>query len=104
MLWYCSKLEYVARSCAKAWLERQDAREEANFREMCEAFTSETKDFCESLHKVFVISLAHLHATLVDLNQSLGKQLLCKDTSETDKEDIKESNETRQDPQPPTQP
>ena len=27
MLWYCSKLEYVVRSCAKAWLERQDLRE-----------------------------------------------------------------------------
>ena len=35
MLWYCSKLEYVVRSCSKAWLERQDVREQTNFKELC---------------------------------------------------------------------
>ena len=64
MLWYCSKLEYVVRSCAKAWLERQDLREEANFREMCEAFTAETREYSASLHQVFARSLAHIHGTL----------------------------------------
>lgn len=64
MLWYCSKLEYVVRSCAKAWLERQDCRDEADFREMCEAFTGETRGFCEQLHQVFVRSLGHVHKTL----------------------------------------
>jgi hypothetical protein len=77
MLWYCSKLEYVVRSCAKAWLERQDGRDEANFREMCEAFTGETRAFCEQLHRVFVLSLAHVHRTLdVLMHYSLEHRVL----------------------------
>ena len=69
MLWYCSKLEYVVRSCAKAWMERQDTREEANFKDMCEAFTKETREYCEQLHQVFMTGLAHVHRTLDALMQ-----------------------------------
>lgn len=77
MLWYCSKLEYVVRSCAKAWLERQDCRDEANFREMCEAFTSETKEYCSQLHQIFLRSLAHVHKTLdVLMHYSLEHKVL----------------------------
>ena len=77
MLWYCSKLEYVVRSCAKAWMERQDSRDEANFREMCEAFTAETKDYCGQLHEIFVRSLAHVHKTLdVLMHFSLDHRVL----------------------------
>ena len=76
MLWYCSKLEYVVRSCAKAWLERQDVRAESNFKDMCEAFTAETKDFCDSLYNIFVISQSHLHKTMHILNQSICQKVL----------------------------
>ena len=65
MLWYCSKLEYVVRSCAKAWLERQDLREEANFREMCYLFTTETREYSPSRHQIFTCSLAHIHGALM---------------------------------------
>jgi hypothetical protein len=77
MLWYCSKLEYVVRSCAKAWLERQDSRDEANFREMCEAFTGESREYCEQLHQVFMRSLGHVHRTLdVLMHYSLEHRVL----------------------------
>ena len=70
MLWYCSKLEYVVRSCTKAWLERQDCRNELNFQEMCEAFTKETGEYCEQLYRMFVKSLEHVHKTLDALMHS----------------------------------
>ena len=77
MLWYCSKLEYVVRSCAKAWLEHQDSRDEANFREMCEAFTAETKEYCGQLHQIFLRSLSHVHKTLdVLMHYSLDHKVL----------------------------
>lgn len=77
MLWFCSKLEYVIRSCAKAWVERQDAREESNFRELSEAFTAETKEYCAQLHQIFVRSLDHVHLTLDALmQQSLEHRVL----------------------------
>ena len=77
MLWYCSKLEYVVRSCAKAWLERQDVREQTNFRELCECFTPETKEHCDSLYQIFVRSLAHVNKTLdILMHQSLEQKVL----------------------------
>ena len=77
MLWYCSKLEYVVRSCAKAWMERQDARDEANFRDLCEAFTVESREYCEKLHQILLRSLAHVHGTLdVLMHYSLEHRVL----------------------------
>ena len=77
MLWYCSKLEYVVRSCAKAWMERQDGRDEANFRDMCEAFTAETREFCDQLHQIFTRGLLHVHSTLdVLMQRSLQHRVL----------------------------
>jgi hypothetical protein len=77
MLWFCSKLEYVVRSCAKAWMERQDGRDEANFRDMCEAFTSETREFCDQLHLIFTRGLLHVHRTLdVLMQRSLQHRVL----------------------------
>jgi hypothetical protein len=77
MLWLCSKLEYVVRSSAKAWLERQDGRAEASFREMCEAFTAETREYCEQLHQLLVRGQAHVYATLDALmHDSLGHRVL----------------------------
>ena len=65
------------RSCAKAWLERQDSRDEANFREMCEAFTSETQEYCSQLHQIFLRSLAHVHKTLdILMHYSLEHKVL----------------------------
>ena len=87
MLWYCSKLEYVVRSCAKAWLERQDSRDEMNFREMCDSFTPETKEYCESLFQIFVRSLRHVNKTLDNLmHYSLEQKVL----KPEDVRDIKE--------------
>ena len=81
MLWYCNKLEYVVRSCAKAWLERQDARDGANFREMCEAFTKETEEHCKGLHQIFTRSQGHVHLTLDELmHNSLRHKVLAPDT------------------------
>lgn len=84
MLWYCSKLEYVVRSCAKAWIEKQDSRDETNFREMCEAFTAETKDYCAQLHQIFTRSLSHVHKTLDSLmHYSLDHRVLdCEPTAD----------------------
>ena len=70
------------RSCAKAWLERQDTRDEANFREMCEAFTAETKEYCGQLHQIFVRSLSHVHSTLdVLMHYSLDHKVLEQEVS-----------------------
>ena len=70
------------RSCAKAWLERQDVRDEANFREMCETFTVETKEYCGQLHQIFVRSLNHVHKTLdVLMHYSLDHKVLDQDTA-----------------------
>ena len=77
MLWYCSKIEYVVRSCAKAWLERQDGRDGTNYRDMCEAFTSETKAHLEQLHQIFARSLAHVGKSLdLLMHQSLERRVL----------------------------
>jgi len=90
MLWYCSKLEYVVRSCAKAWLERQDAREEMNFRDMCESFAPETKEYSESLFQIFVRSLRHVNKTLDNLmHYSLEQKVL----KPEDVRDIKEEGD-----------
>lgn len=64
MLWFCSKLEYVVRSCAKAWLERQVDREEKSFKELCEKFKDETDEYCRQLHGVLVRSYSHVGKTL----------------------------------------
>jgi hypothetical protein len=64
MLWYCNKLEYVVRSCAKAWLEKQGDRGEVNYKRLCEMFQEDTDDFCDSLHGVFTRSFAHVSKTL----------------------------------------
>jgi hypothetical protein len=64
MLWFCSKLEYVVRSCAKAWVERQGDREEVNFKSLCEKFRCDTEDFCTSLHGVLGRSCAHVNESL----------------------------------------
>jgi hypothetical protein len=58
-------------------MERQDSRDEANFREMCEAFTAETKDYCAQLHDIFIRSLGHVHKTLdVLMHYSLDHRVL----------------------------
>jgi hypothetical protein len=64
MLWYCSKLEYVVRSCAKAWLERQIDREDKSFKELCEKFEDETTEYCCQLHGVLTRSYNHVGKTL----------------------------------------
>jgi len=64
MLWFCSKLEYVVRSCAKAWLERQDDKEEHVFKELCNRFQEETADYFRQLHGVLERSHAHVTETL----------------------------------------
>lgn len=64
MLWFCSKLEYVVRSCAKAWLERQADREEKSFKELCEKFKDETDEYCRQLHGVLERSYCHVGKTL----------------------------------------
>jgi hypothetical protein len=64
MLWYCSKLEYVVRSCAKAWLERQVDREDKSFKELCEKFEDETTEYCCQLHGVLTRSYNHVGKTL----------------------------------------
>ena len=64
MLWFCSKLEYVVRSCAKAWLERQMDREEKTFKELCEQFKDETDEYCRQLHGVLERSYCHVSKTL----------------------------------------
>ena len=88
MLWYCSKLEYVVRSCAKAWLERQDTREQINFRDQCECFTPETKDYSESLYQIFVRSLAHVNKTLdILMHHSLEQRVLRPDCADGDIKD-----------------
>jgi hypothetical protein len=75
MLWYCSKLEYVVRSCAKAWLEK-DGRD-GNFKDLCEAFTQET-DYL-ALNQIFLRSLGHVHKTLdVLMHYSLDHKVLDK--------------------------
>ena len=77
MLWYCSKLEYVVRSCTKAWIERQGDREDLNFRCLCEKFKAETEDFCESLHGVLSRSCAHVNRSLdVLMHLSLEQPVL----------------------------
>jgi hypothetical protein len=64
MLWMCSKLEYVVRSCAKAWLEKQSGKDDANFKDLCEAFTRETEEYCGQLHGLFLKSFDHVNQTL----------------------------------------
>ena len=64
MLWFCSKLEYVVRSCAKAWLERQADREEKSFKELCEKFKGDTDEYCRQLHGVLTRSYCHVGKTL----------------------------------------
>jgi hypothetical protein len=64
MLWFCSKLEYLVRSCAKAWLERQSDQEDLNFRSLCERFREETGDYCGSLHGVLERSYGHVNMSL----------------------------------------
>ena len=64
MLWFCSKLEYVVRSCAKAWLERQADRDEKSFKELCEKFKDETEEYCRQLHGVLTRSYCHVGKTL----------------------------------------
>jgi len=64
MLWMCSKLEYVVRSCAKAWVERRVDKDELNFKDLCEMFTDDTGDFCDQLHQIFVKSFNHVNQTL----------------------------------------
>jgi hypothetical protein len=64
MLWFCSKLEYVVRSCAKAWLERQADREEKSFKELCEKFQEETEEYCRQLHGILTRSYDHVGKTL----------------------------------------
>ena len=64
MLWFCSKLEYVVRSCAKAWLERQPARGDMNFKTLCERFTQETREYCGQLHGIFLKCCDHVGQTL----------------------------------------
>ena len=77
MLWYCSKLEYVIRSCAKAWLERQSSREDRNFKSLCEQFKDETDDYCLSLYGVFARSCAHVNRTLdILMHYSLEHRVL----------------------------
>ena len=64
-------------------MERQDARDEANFREMCETFTAETKEYCGQLHQIFVKSLNHVHQTLdVLMHFSLDHKVLDQGTSD----------------------
>jgi hypothetical protein len=77
MLWYCCKIEYVVRSCTKAWLERQGNRESSNFKSLCERFEDDTQDYCKSLHGVFAQSYAHVNKTLdVLMHYSLEHRVL----------------------------
>lgn len=64
MLWFYSKLEYIVRSCAKAWLERQVHKEDKNFKELCEAFKDGTEEFCTQLYGVLSKSHHHIVKTL----------------------------------------
>ena len=64
MLWYWSKLEYVVRSCAKAWLERQGGGGETNYKSLCETFAEETAPYCEQLHGIFAKCFDHVGRTL----------------------------------------
>jgi hypothetical protein len=64
MLWYCSKLEYVVRSCAKAWLERQADQDDLDFRSLCERFRGETEGYCAELHGVLERSSSHVNRSL----------------------------------------
>ena len=58
-------------------MEKQDARDGSNFREMCEAFNVETKDYCIQLHQIFTRSLGHVHKTLdVLMHYSLDHKVL----------------------------
>ena len=64
MLWYCSKLEYVVRSCAKAWLERQADQDDLDFKSLCERFREETAEYCAELHGVLERSYSHVNRSL----------------------------------------
>ena len=87
MLWFCSKLEYVVRSCAKAWLERQIDREEKSFKELCEKFKDETEDYCRQLHGVFSRSHCHVGKTLdVLMHYALEHRVLDQRTLAVDSE------------------
>ncbi len=67
-------------------MERQDARDEANFREMCETFTTETKEYCGQLHQIFVKSLNHVHETLdMLMHLSLDHRVLDQETPDDTK-------------------
>lgn len=70
-------------------MEKQDARDETNFREMCETFTAETKEYCGQLHQMFVKSLNHVHQTLdVLMHFSLDHKILDQETSDDPKLDL----------------
>ena len=77
MLWYCSKLEYVVRSCAKAWLERQGGGGGTNYKSLCETFAEETAPYCEQLHGIFAKCFDHVGRTLdVLMHYSLEHRVL----------------------------
>lgn len=84
MLWYCSKLEYVVRSCAKAWLENQSAQDplnldsdSTNFKSLCQIFTEDTKEYCGQLHQIFTKCFDHVNRTLdVLMHYSLEHRVL----------------------------
>ena len=68
LLWYCNKIEYIILSFTRTWLDTRDESE--TFQSQCEAIQSELADKIAAMHRLFVVSKAHVLSTLSHYEQN----------------------------------
>ena len=66
LLWFVSKLEYVARACTKQWGERHRETTPGcrDYPLLCRTFAAENADLTSQLHQIFVKALAYVARSL----------------------------------------
>ena len=67
-LWYCGKIDYIVRSIAKAWTEREGS-EGRSLREACEAFDRHIRARIPKFHQLYVKGEAHVLESIRLYNQ-----------------------------------
>ena len=80
-LWYCGKIDYIVRSIAKAWTEREGS-DMRSLRDACEAFEKSIQERIPKFHQLYVKGEAHVLESIRLYNQihHLAEPVLSVDT------------------------
>ena len=63
MLWFVSKVEYVARACTKQWAERH-RESQRDYTLLCKKFVAENAELIDQLYRIFTKSVAYVCRSL----------------------------------------